>query len=556
MIYLISVFFSFIAVIFATPLLTNLLRSLEIVDSPDTERKIHTEPIPRLGGIVIYLVVSIFIIFLIPSVYQYKYFFTGSIILFLLGVADDLWNLKWNIKFLIQSFSVLFLLLYLNSHSYFHFNIFGIELPFNISVPLMFMLILGAINAFNLLDGLDGLVSGFSLIIASLSFVLSYGSHSHFVPLLSILIIGVTLGFLKFNSNPANIFLGDSGSLILAYFTLTILLSAAAGTSSSSVDVVFIGIVLSVPLIDTFRVMITRMINGRSPFLPDKNHIHHIILSRKIRHKTTVFIILSLSVISVLIGLYYNFSSKAVGFILFALFAVFLLLIDKVLDFILEKDNLIFYGKLIKSLPLKLAKIFKFYILPFVAFAVFSFLFYILFSKAALNDKRFIYFLLFNTLTIVYVLINLKNRNYISELFVFVNFVLFFFTMNSDVLFYKLYSVPIIKFVNINQSFIILMVPVLIFFFLFRDKLTTKRSEGFLSGLDLIIALFIVSNYLFIKLSGFTQDYYKFSDIMIRSFLVYLLYKIVVECFPKFRFQLYFTSFAFVIIALLRIILF
>lgn len=554
MLFLISVFFSFIAVVFATPLLANLLSSFEIVDHPDSTRKIHSKPIPRMGGVIIYSVIILFLIFLFPFLSEFKFFLVGSLILFTLGVADDLWNLNWKVKFIGQSISAFLLMIYFIRHDYFQFNFIGYNIPPYIALPLILLFIVGAINAFNLMDGMDGLVSGFSLIIASLSFLLSFSSDAVFIPLLSILVIGTTLGFLKFNGNPASIFLGDSGSLVLAYFCLTILFSATAEISQHNIDLAFIGMVLSVPIIDTLRVMICRILNKKNPFLPDKNHLHHIIFNKKIRHKTTVFIILSLTLISVLIALYYKFSSKIYGIILFTFFTFLLLSINKVLDLILQKENLLFYGRMIKSLPYKLAGIFKFYILPLVTFIIFSFLVYLLLSKVSLNDKRMLYLLIFNFLTMAYVFINLKSKNYISDFFVFINFVMFFYTTNTGNLFYKLYPFPIINFINLNQLFIIMIVPVIVFYFLLRDKLIDNYNYETLAGIDLILALAIISNYLFIKFSGIAQEYYFFADILIRSFLLYLLYKIIVSCFPKIRFQLYFTTYIIVIIALLRII--
>ncbi|MFN3873580.1 MAG: glycosyltransferase family 4 protein [Ignavibacterium sp.] len=554
MLFLITVFFSFIAVVFATPILANLLSSLEIVDLPDSNRKIHSEPIPRMGGIIIYSVIVLFLIFLFPFIYEFKFFLIGSLILFILGVSDDLWSLNWKVKLIVQSISAFLLILYLITHNYFKFNFIGFEIPDIIALPLIFLFIVGTLNAFNMLDGMDGLVSGFSLLIASLSFLLSISTDSVFVPLLSILIIGTTLGFLKFNGNPASIFLGDSGSLILAYFCLSTLLSATAERFDHTIDLAFVGMALSVPIIDTLRVMVCRIVNKKNPFLPDRNHLHHIIFSKKIRHKTTVFIILLLATISITISLVYKYTSNFYGIVLFILFSVFLLSIDKILDWILQKENLLFYGKMIKALPLRIAEIFKFYILPFITFLVLSFVVYLLFTQVSLDDKRMNYLLLFNFLTFAYVLLNMKIKNYVSDLFVFANFIMFFFTTGSGNLFYKLYPVPIINSINLNQLFIILLVPVIIFYFLFRDKLVDKYQEITLTGIDLILALVIISNYLFIKFSGITQEYYFYADILIRSFIVYLLYKIIIGCFPKFRLQLYFTSYIIVIIALLIIV--
>lgn len=556
MLFLTSVFFSFIAVVFATPMLANLLSSLEIVDHPDNNRKIHSQPIPRMGGVIIYSVIILFLFFLFPFIYEFKFFLIGSLILFILGVIDDLWSVKWNLKLIVQSISALLLILYLIKHNYFQFNFIGLSIPPYLALPLMFLFIVGTFNAFNLLDGMDGLVSGFSLIIASISFLLSHAGDSVFISLLSILIIGTTLGFLKFNSNPASIFLGDSGSLILAYFCLTALLSAVSESSNHTIDLAFIAMVLSVPIIDTIRVILHRLLTRRSPFLPDKNHLHHIIYSKKIRHKSTVLIILTLTMISVLIALYYKYYSIPFGILLFTVFSIFLISIDKVLDFILKKEILLFYGRFIKSLPSKMVGIFKFYFLPVITFLVFSFLAYLLFNNVSIHDNQMIYLLLFNFLTMAYVFINLKSKNYISDFFVFVNSVMFFYMIDTGNLFYKLYPVPIINFINLNQLFNILIVPVIIFYFIFRDKIVDNYKEETLSGIDLILALLIISNYLFIKFTGIAQEYYIFADILIRSFLVYLLYKIVAGCFPKFRFQLYFASYIIVIIALLRIIVF
>lgn len=554
MLYIISVFFSFIAVVFATPLLTNLLRSLEIVDRPDNSRKIHSEPIPRMGGIIIYSVVILFLIFLFPIINEFKFFLIGSLILFILGIADDLWNVKWNIKFIFQSIAALFFILYLFKHDYFNFSIASFNIPPLIAFPLIFVFIVGALNAFNLMDGLDGLVTGFSLVIASLSFLMSFSGDSVFVSILSVLIIGTTLGFLRFNGNPAKIFLGDSGSLILAYFSLAILLSSTAEISNHKIDLIFVAMVLSVPIIDTLRVMTCRIINGKNPFLPDKNHLHHIILNNKIRHKTSVFIIISLSIISILIALYYKYSSNLYGIILFILFSTFLFSINKMFDIILQKEILLYYGRMIKKLPAKIIFLFKYYILPSVIFIIFSFLLYLLFEKVSASDKQIVYLLVFNFLTLAYLLINLKTDRYISDLFVFINLVLFFILAGSENTFYKLYPFPFLKFINLNQLFILLLTPVIIFYFLFRDKLADNYRREFLSGIDLILVLVIISNYLFIKFAGFAQQYYFFADIFIRSFLVYLLYKIVINCFPKIRFKLYFASYLIVIIALLRIL--
>ena len=556
MLYLITLFFSFITVVYATPPFINLLRSLNLFDEPDNDRKIHKEPIPRMGGVIIYTITILFLNFLYPNISNIKYFLIGSLVLFLIGVVDDLKNLPWHFKFLGQSVAAVFLILFLRNQKYFNFNFGGIVLPEFLTIPILFIFIVGTLNSFNLLDGLDGLVTGFALLLCVLSFFLSLGTHNSFVALLSIILFGVALGFLKFNSNPASIFLGDSGSLTLAYFSLAVLLSSFAEASNHSIDLVFMAIILSVPLIDTLRVMAIRIANKRHPFLPDNNHIHHIIYSKKISHKTTVFLILALTLISFLIGIFYKFSSNILGLFLFIIFAVFLLFIDNILNFIISKENLLYYGRLFKKIPANFAKVFKYYLLPIISFILFSFIVYLIFYKVSSYDKRFVYLLIFNLLTIIYVLINMKTSNYISEIFVLINFILFFYTTGLTNIFNKLYSFPIINFININQIISLLIIPVIVFYFLFRERISQTKSENFLNGLELIIVLFVIFSYLYTKFTSISPTYNLISEILTKSFMFYLFYKIVSNCFPKLHIPFYFSSFVFVIIVLLKAILF
>jgi len=301
--------------------------------------------------------------------------------------------------------------------------------------------------------------------------------------------------------------------------------------------------------------MAIRIANKKHPFLPDNNHIHHIIYSKKIRHKTTVFIILALTLISFLIGIIYKFSSNVLGLFLFIIFAGFLLFIDNILDFIIRKENLLYYGRLFKKLPANFAKVFKYYFLPIITFILLSFIVYLIIYKVSSNDKRFIYLLIFNLLTITYVLINMKSRNYISEIFVLINFILFFYTTGLTNIFNKLYPVPIINFININQIISLLIIPVIVFYFLFRERISLIKSENFLNGLELIIALLVVFSYLFIKFTAISPTYNLIGEILTRSFMFYLFYKIVSNCFPRLHIPLYFSSFVFVIIVLVKAIL-
>lgn len=206
MIYLISGFFSFLIAIIITPLFIKYLTNLGILDNPDNNRKLHSSPVPRMGGLVIYLIIISFILIFYSDIREIKELLIGSFILIVLGVIDDFIGIRWYIKFIVQSIASVFLVFQLFVNQNYSFNIAGYNLPTEFAIILSFFAIVGLLNAFNLLDGLDGLVSGLSLIIASLSFLLSVYVNSYLQSLLSIVLIGSTLGFLKYNGNPARIF--------------------------------------------------------------------------------------------------------------------------------------------------------------------------------------------------------------------------------------------------------------------------------------------------------------------------------------------------------------
>jgi len=555
MIYLISGFFSLLAVILITPFIIKFFTKIGIIDKPDNHRKLHITPIPRMGGIVIYFVIIIFTA-VFYDLTDIKFLLTGSLLLAFIGAIDDVKGVKWQYKFLFQSVSSVLLIIYFVNHDYLHFNIAGYPIAQEFSIPILFLAIMGILNSFNLLDGLDGLVTGFSLIIASISFLLSFGSDSHLIPLLSIILIGTTLGFLKYNGNPARIFLGDTGSYILGYFSICVLFSAAAETNvNHRIDYVFLFLVFSLPVIDTLRVMLIRIKNKRNPFLPDNNHIHHIIYSKKIRHKTTVFIILGLTSTTSVIALTYQFYSRELGIILFALFAPVILFSDSIIELIIRKENLLAYGRMVKRVPDVMIKIYNNWVLPFVAFLMFSFFVYLILHKAILNDVRYIYLLLFSIFTLLFTIINIAKEKSLSDFLVFINFLLFFYVTGHNGIFYHLFQFPIIGLINLNQIITILLLPILGFFFVFRERILGSNRIQFLKGIDMILATIVVSVYLFIQISNQKQEYFKIADILVRSYMVFLFYKIVSARFPQMQFHLYFSTFIIVIMTLLKILI-
>ncbi|MCU0342728.1 MAG: undecaprenyl/decaprenyl-phosphate alpha-N-acetylglucosaminyl 1-phosphate transferase [Ignavibacterium sp.] len=561
MIYLIIAFLCFLITIVSTPYLIEYLIKKDIVDIPGgEERRIHTEPIPRMGGIIIFAVIIVITFSFYQDIYSKKFFIAGALVLFALGAADDYKSVKWYVKFLVQSISAILLMLSINAHNFTVISFIEFTLYPGLNYIILFILILGILNSFNLLDGLDGLVTGISLVIAAMCFLLSLAEPFSFLPVLAAATIGTTLGFLKFNANPARIFLGDSGSLILGYIVTGLVIAISSessnglinesGVLTNRIDLTFIIIVFAVPIGDTLRVMYTRITNKRNPFLPDSSHIHHILYSQKIRHKTVVLLIQVFSVMFVLLAIYYTKVSKINALIIFALMFTAFLSVRHIVEFIIKKDHLLAYGQMYKKIPQFIPSFYKKYLLPIVTLILTAVLIILTFTEVKGSIQIYKYFILLIFSSLLYSGITLRKKGYYAELLVLINLIVFFIITGLNGFFYKPYPFPIITQININQILVIVLSGMIIFFVLFKERIHNLRQQ-FLSGTDLTIALFIAFVYVAMQFINL-PDSYKISDTLLRSFLVFLFYKIIITIYPRTHFALYYISFLIAVIAILK----
>ncbi|MSP56756.1 MAG: undecaprenyl/decaprenyl-phosphate alpha-N-acetylglucosaminyl 1-phosphate transferase [Myxococcales bacterium] len=273
-------------------LLTRQIRDLAIarglVDSPADPRKVHVTPIPRLGGIAIAIgfVLPLMGLAVVDNAVAQAFwdtpsnvfgFFGGSAMMVGLGVVDDLRGLNAVQKLTVQLLAAL--LAWATGFRITEIaNPFGDPLQFGLfSLPVTLLWIVGITNAMNLLDGLDGLAGGVAFFTALLLFMM--GVNSGYLPLALIgaALSGALVGFLRYNFNPASIFMGDSGSLFLGY----VLAVTGIWTSHKSTTVVSMAIpvlALGVPIADTFMAIFRRFIRGRPVFSADREHIHHRLL--------------------------------------------------------------------------------------------------------------------------------------------------------------------------------------------------------------------------------------------------------------------------------------
>jgi len=553
LIYIIIAFLSFLITIISTPYLINYLTLKNIVDNPDGGvRRVHDVPIPRMGGIIIFIVVLVITFSFYHDIQSKLFFLLGALVVFGLGLWDDISVVKWKTKFIVQSIAAIFLIISLTLNGYTIIKFVTITIPSGLNYAILFLLIMGILNSFNLMDGLDGLVTGFSLIIASMCLLLSISSEYTFLPFLSSAIIGSTLGFLKFNANPARIFLGDSGSLTLGYFISSLVIVISSRIHSNDVnsglifprtiDLAFVIIALALPLADTVRVMFVRFIEKRHLFLPDNNHLHHILYKKNIRHKSVVLIIHLFSISFVLLAIYYAEFSKLYALILFTITLILFFFIRPIIELIIKHNYLLKYVSFYKKAPEFAITFYKKILLPLVLLLLMLLMIFLVITEIQKHQYSYIYFLLFLFPTLFYSRFIFLKKHYYTELIVLVNLILFFIITGLNGFFYKQYPVPILNQININQIFIIVLSAMVIFFVLFKERITNKIQQ-FLTGSDLTIAVLILFVYIAVHLLNIPESY-RISDTLLRSFLVFIFYKIIITVKPQFHSPLYYSSYA------------
>ena len=276
---------------------------------------LHPVPPPRIGGVAIYLsfVSSIGVAFL-ASRYFLKIapaFSNSSLLtilipgtlIFALGFRDDIRSVSPYTKFGVQSLAGIMLfaggLRILNLPVLFGARHFGWEL----SLPLTILWVIGITNAFNLIDGLDGLAAGSALFSTLVVFVVSISGQFSLVSLLTIALAGTILGFLRFNFNPATIFLGDSGSQFIG-FMLSALALKGTQKSPTVVAVAIPVVSFGLPILETALSVLRRFIAGKSIFTADREHIHHKLLARGMSHRQVVILLYAVSALFALLSLF------------------------------------------------------------------------------------------------------------------------------------------------------------------------------------------------------------------------------------------------------------
>lgn len=338
---LIMVLTTFLFVFFIIPFIKNVALHIGAVDIPN-ERKVHKKPMPRLGGLGIFLGFLLGYMLYGRTSSIMNSILIGSFIIVLTGVIDDIKPLKASTKFIGQVVAACIIAFYGNIIMK-DLSAFGFYVNFGVlAYPITIFFILGCINCINLIDGLDGLAGGISSIyFLTIGIIAGIQGKFSLDCVLTFVMLGSTLGFLVHNFNPASIFMGDSGSMFLGFMIAVIALLGFKNVTMTSLIIPLL--ILAIPILDTIFAIIRRLLKGESISKPDKFHIHHQLLNKNLSQKTTVLIIYAIDLLFAAASIIYFLKDRILGYVIYGI----LLLI--VVSFVVKTDVVVDHEHDVKS---------------------------------------------------------------------------------------------------------------------------------------------------------------------------------------------------------------
>ena len=287
----------------STPIVKSFAYKLGAIDVPKDARRMHKVPIPRMGGLAIFLgfIISILIFGQIDE--QMKGILLGSVIIVVMGIIDDITPLRAGLKFIVQIFAALIPVFYgVQITCISNPNIFSANPYWDfgwLSIPITVLWIVGLTNAVNLIDGLDGLAIGVSSISALTMLAIAILVAEPQVAIAMAALVGACIGFMPYNLNPAKIFMGDTGSTFLGYILACITIQGLF-KFYAVISFVVPFLILGLPIFDTMFAIIRRISHGQNPMAPDRSHVHHRLIDMGLNQKQAVAV---LYVISGILGL-------------------------------------------------------------------------------------------------------------------------------------------------------------------------------------------------------------------------------------------------------------
>ena len=335
-IYMIVIPFLFVLAI--TPFIKKVANHVGALDIPN-ERKVHKVPIPRLGGLGIYMGFLLGYILFGTMSLRMNAILIGSFIIIVTGIVDDIKPIPAKVKFLFQIIAASVVAFY-GKILLSDLSAFGFYIEFGVfSYPITILFIVSIINCINLIDGLDGLAAGLSSIyFVTIGIVIVGWMHTFDLDaVITFVMLGSTLGFLCHNFNPAKIFMGDSGSMFLGYIIAVIaLLGFKNVTLTTLLAPIFL---LAIPIMDTLFAILRRVINKKPIGEPDMQHLHHQLLKLNLSHRNTVLVIYFIDILFASAMLIYMLYDRTVGVIIYAILFIIVLVFILKTNIIVEHNH-------------------------------------------------------------------------------------------------------------------------------------------------------------------------------------------------------------------------
>ncbi|SCY87577.1 MraY family glycosyltransferase [Alkaliphilus peptidifermentans] len=298
-----------------TPYAKKLAYKIGAVDVPKDNRRVHTKPIPRMGGLAIYVAFALTALIMLPINRSFIGILIGATLITIIGIIDDVKQISAKYKLLVQIIAAVIVV-------YSGVSIKYISVPFletgisfgQYSGIVTIFWIIGITNAVNLIDGLDGLAAGVSVIASVTLAIVAYTHGQVGVAMLLIILAGGAVGFLPYNFNPAEIFMGDTGSLLIGFLLASVSIEGVI-KSATTIAVAIPVLALGVPVFDTAFAIARRLVNKRPIMEADKGHLHHKLLDYGLSQRQTV---LTLYFISMVLGgsaVYISDTSKTTAYL-------------------------------------------------------------------------------------------------------------------------------------------------------------------------------------------------------------------------------------------------
>lgn len=330
---------TFLASVILMPIIKKVSIHINAMDYPNSPRKIHKIPMPRLGGVAVFFAFMLgYILFAQESTIMLS-ILMGSFLLIFMGTVDSINSLKARYQLIVQIIAAAIVCIYgglvLNDVSFLGINM-SFPMPLNYIITILF--IVGFINVINLIDGLDGLAAGISTIyfvtIAIIAIILNQLGGLDII--LALIMTGATLGFLVYNFPPASIFLGNCGSDFLGFIIGVIALLGFKATTLTSLVIPLV--ILAIPIFDTAFAILRRLIKGEGIFKPDREHFHHQLLKLKFSPKTSILIIYAITILFSSVSIFFVLGDQKIAMFIYIILMIFLI-------FIVMKTDILFKHK-------------------------------------------------------------------------------------------------------------------------------------------------------------------------------------------------------------------